>query len=124
MLPPSAARIACSLRRAAERHQQVRHVEASDQQHAAGGGQQRVEGRLHPPHDRIEQGAAVRREGSERQIQMLSVNAARDECEIGNHLRFGRARLETTDGSELMFIEHLHQGWSFRLVERCPELHV
>ena len=97
------------------RHQQVGHIEAGDQQYAARGCQQGVERRLHRPHDRFKQGAAVGGKADEGLIQMLIVNAARDEREVGNRLRFrhaGRRRPMTLNScSSSIFIRSVFFAW-------------
>ena len=87
--------------RGGTRHQQVRDVEAGDQQQAAGGGKQCIEPSLHIAHLPIKDGAKVH--GIiHRAIRMLLPNLSLDGAELGGCLFPADARTQLANDVEVV----------------------
>ncbi len=102
------------------RHQQIRHIEAGDQQQAAGRLQQHIERLLEVAYDVIQQRTAAGASKYEWVIEVRVVDAPGDDAQIGNALRRADSRLQPPYNAKQMIAERGHRLFGLVVVHRCP----
>ena len=102
-------------------HEQIRHVQAGDEQHATGGREQHVKRLLEVAHHVLEERAAAGALMDKWIVGVCIVQALRDDGEIGGGLFRVHSRLQSTNGEEGVVVEHGHEGCGGVMVERSPQ---
>jgi hypothetical protein len=105
------------------RHKKVGNVEAGDEKHASGGGEEHVERPARVHHHVLQQGPNNRRLADDGIVQVRIVEPARNQCQIRGGLFRRYARPQTPDDFELVIAQRLHPLGRFVVIDRRQQLH-
>ena len=123
--PPSAVRMAISRRSCrGAGSQQVGDIEARDQQHAAGGGQQHIQRGLHVAHQVIDQRPHSRAAADERKVEMGVMDAAHDGRDFLCGLLTSDAGLQPSNDYEPVVADLAHLRGRSLVVHGKEDLHL
>ena len=108
------------MRRAAARHQQIGHIEAGDQQQAAGRLQQYIERLLDFAYHVLQQRTALGASKYEWVVEVRIVDALGDDAQIGHALHRADPRLQPPYNAKHVIAERGHLVFGRFVVNRCP----
>ena len=102
------------------RHQQIGHIEAGDQQQAAGRLQQHIERLLDFAYHVLQQRTALGALKYEWVVEVRIVDALGDDAQIGHALRRADFRLQPPHNAKHVLAERGHLFFGLVVVNRCP----